>query len=144
MKTLVRVNLSLSRVRETALELASGIYARNIRRDVVLDIERFLGREVRLIGEPDEMLIAPNRLLEMIHEGRGFADCDDVAMLAAALLLSIGIPARFKAVCRDPQAGHFRHVFTEYKLSDLEPWRPLDPTVTGLKVYGSDFLVLEV
>lgn len=142
MRNLVWEALLQTVTRETALNIITGLCASGPG-EAAGAIDTFL-RVVTLIGEPDEMLISPGRLLDMIEKGSAYADCDDVAMLAAALLASIGIQTRFKAVMRDFRGGHFRHVFTEYKLGEHEPWRPLDPTVTGLKVYGPDCLILEV
>lgn len=51
-------------------------------------------------------------------------DCDDQVVLLAALLESVGIEARFKAVGFTP--GHFQHVYLEAR--DNGEWIGLDPT----------------
>lgn len=51
-------------------------------------------------------------------------DCDDQAMLVAALLESIGHPTRFVAVGYTPDA--FRHVYTEANVRG--EWMPLETT----------------
>lgn len=45
---------------------------------------------------------------------RGLGDCDDKALLAAALLEAVGHPTRFVALGREP--NNFVHVLTETKI----------------------------
>jgi hypothetical protein len=53
-------------------------------------------------------------------------DCDDHAVLVAALAMSIGIPARIVVIGSD--ADHFEHVFAELKTD--RSWQPADTTRT--------------
>lgn len=54
-------------------------------------------------------------------------DCDDAAMLAAALGCAAGFPVRFRVVGFTPDPrGPVVHVFTE--LYHAPAWRPLDVT----------------
>lgn len=55
---------------------------------------------------------------------RGLGDCDDKALLTAALLESIGHPTRFVAVGREP--GNFVHVLVETKIGNR--WLPVETT----------------
>lgn len=66
-----------------------------------------------------ETLLSPVHLLEIGH-----GDCDDKATLLAAMLESVGHPARFVAVGAIP--GELSHVYVETRVGDS--WIPLDPT----------------
>lgn len=67
-----------------------------------------------------EMLIDPVLLLQTRA-----GDCDDHAMLVAAMLMSIGFPARFVAVGME-SPDCFEHVFTEVKLGTV--WLSVETT----------------
>lgn len=66
-----------------------------------------------------ELLQTPDKTIE-----RGAGDCDDQAILLAALLESLGIPSRFVAIGFAP--GVFEHVYTEAKIGS--GWIPLETT----------------
>lgn len=87
-------------------------------------IFRFVRDRIRYTLDPNdvETLSTPLRLLRL-----GQGDCDDKAVLLAALLEAIGHPARFKAV--GFQAGALSHVYVETKLDG--GWIPLDATELG-------------
>lgn len=53
-------------------------------------------------------------------------DCDDMAVLLATMLETIGYVTRFVAI--GFQFGNFDHVYIEALVPDLEEWVPLDPT----------------
>lgn len=72
-------------------------------------------RDVRNV----ETLTIPEKTLE--HKQ---GDCDDQAMLVAALLESIGHPTRFRAIACG--ARHFNHVLTETKIGPK--WVTLETT----------------
>lgn len=74
-----------------------------------------------------EQLHKPIWMLGQLRErGRIYVDCDDAAILMAALGEAVGVPARFVAVAFfDPRAD-FSHVWTE--LHDGTGWRVIDPT----------------
>lgn len=59
-------------------------------------------------------------------------DCDDMAVLAAALLESIGFRTRFAAL--GFHGGEYSHVIAEVKLGTANSWIPMDCTV------GSSYL----
>lgn len=58
-------------------------------------------------------------------------DCDDMAILGAALLESLGIPVRFHLTGNAP--GQYSHIFIDYKFSGT--WHPFDVT---LATYAGD------
>jgi len=110
--------------RETALSLWTRA-GEDVRRYGAA-VRLWVSQHVRFVLEFPEQLHAPDWMLEQIRAHKPvFGDCDDMAMLAAALLLSLGIPVRFAAVkpAGDPD---YIHVFTE--LFDAGTWYMLDPT----------------
>lgn len=92
-------------------------------------IRAWLVRHTRFLPDPDgvELLHDPGILLtEIATRGIVYVDCDDVAMLAAALGLSIGCRAIFQAVGYPGQP--FTHVFTELGTPDGSAWLDCDVT----------------
>jgi hypothetical protein len=73
-----------------------------------------------------ETLMAPHRTIQF-----GAGDCDDSAMVLAALATSIGIPNRFKAIAANEQwPQEFTHVYNELKIGGR--WVAADPSVEGM------------
>ena len=72
-----------------------------------------------------ETLATPKATLEVAS-----GDCDDMAILLASLLESIGHPTRFVALGFDDQ--NYSHVLTETRLGSK--WLSLDPTVASSTV----------
>lgn len=78
-------------------------------------IRRFLERTTRFVEDPPgvELIRTPAFMLEKVEcEGYAEGDCDDVAVLGAALGLSAGLPARFVLYAFEGGAL-YEHVFTE-------------------------------
>lgn len=78
-------------------------------------VRRWLDSHLRWIPDPlgAEYLVPPLALLARIEsQGMAGGDCDDMAMLGAALVRAVGIPARLRAVAFVP-SGRFVHVYAE-------------------------------
>lgn len=75
-----------------------------------------------------EALYHPGDIIKEIQQ-RGIAqvDCEDVAMLAAALGVSIGLRARFVVLAFRP-GGPFQHVYTELSDPAGRIWIDVDTT----------------
>jgi transglutaminase-like putative cysteine protease len=105
----------------------------------VLAIDRFLRTHFVYRGEKDEVLrTVPYMLNDFETLGEMQGDCDDMAMMGAAMLLAVDIPARFTALKSVPH--EFDHVFCE-GLNDGQ-WMIVDPTVpygTTYKHFGIAF-----
>ena len=139
MAELVHTALRDPIVRQKTLELVSGSTGPA---DLAQSVNRFIRLYVTIVDEPDELLHRPEWMIRRIEEkGRTFGDCDDAAMLSAALLAAAGIPVRFKAVGPQPD-GSMEHVFTEW--SGRSGWTAIDPTINFYPMYSSEFLVQEV
>jgi hypothetical protein len=98
-------------------------------RDRECEMHRLLGwTQENIRWTPDigfaETVAAPWRTLE-VRAG----DCDDLSTLLASLAVSIGIPARFKAIGANKNSPNdFTHVYIEMKDIDGE-WVPAEPSV---------------
>ena len=108
------------RVRETALNLV-GMLPQKDWVGQVKHLHEFVKNRIRYVRDIEgvETLHTPDKLLEV-----GQGDCDDKATLLAAMLKSIGHPARFVAVGFRP--GKFVHVYVETKIGS--EWVPLETT----------------
>lgn len=95
-----------------------------------LNIRTWLAAHVRFVPDPIglELIRSPVLLIQTVDcQGYAIGDCDDVAVLGAALGLAVGIPARFVLLAfRDP--GLYEHVYTELLTSEgpveLDTTRP--------------------
>lgn len=81
--------------------------------DEALAIGDYVKNKVRYLRDPDniEYLQAPEDLIEQMAKGEAQGDCDDMALLIASLLLSIGHQPRFRAVRYKRNTGHYDHIY---------------------------------
>lgn len=89
-------------------------------------IREFVTRLVRYVADPwnSEVVRSPTYMLRRIESaGYAYGDCDDMATLAGALALAMGIPARFVLVGFN--GGPLEHVYTE--LWTPNGWEAVDP-----------------
>jgi len=73
----------------------------------------FIKSNVRYVRDPDgiEQLQDPLTMIENIGRGVSQGDCDDMALLIATCLLSIGHQPKFRAVRYDSNSGNFNHIY---------------------------------
>jgi len=148
-KATLRVMAELARsaaltrnMRERAISLLQSMYATSLA-DYIRTLRAYIRDGVLIVDEPDEIITAPGELAAQIDRGTAAGDCDDVATLAAALLRTVGIETRLKAVAKTPQ-GYFGHVFAEYRFNG-GGWTPFDTTIETSPVYDAgDFIVEDV
>jgi hypothetical protein len=90
-------------------------------------LRRYLEEHTRYEDDPYnvELLREPAYALHVIQEdGVLWGDCDDVAVLGAALALAVGLPSRFKVLA---WAGPLSHVYAEVRAPGPPPvWQELD------------------
>jgi transglutaminase-like putative cysteine protease len=86
------------------------------------ELARWVQKNIRYTRDPVELeLLTPaEKLIEI-----GYGDCDDMAILLAALLGAVGIRSRFRLVSTR-RAGSYQHVYVEARTAD--GWLPLDAT----------------
>lgn len=113
------------RVRAAAAEAIAGNGCR------ACGIRRWLGNRFRFLRDPEgvELLRTPDALLDDIARG-GYTsgDCDDAAVLGAALGRAAGLPARFVVFGWAGSEGPFTHVFAELGAGPGSRWIDLDVT----------------
>jgi hypothetical protein len=81
--------------------------------DEALAIGDYVLRKVRYLRDPEniEQLTDPIDLIKAIQQGRAQGDCDDMSLLTATLLLSIGHQPYFRAVRYNQAFGNFNHIY---------------------------------
>ena len=93
------------------------------------DIEQWLRRNFVYRPESVEILRSPE-FQAKDYETLGYieGDCDDVSIMAAAMLRACDYPARFVAVRGTEGNENFDHVFIEFIDSHTGEWRIMDIT----------------
>lgn len=95
-------------------------------------IRDYLNDHTTFIPDPrhDEALHDPVYLLaQILTRGLVGIDCDDVAMLAASLGLSIGLRARYVVLAfGSAPTAPYQHVLTGLQSARGGPWVVVDPT----------------
>jgi len=110
------------RIRELALCILGAVPGKDFRGEIdrifvwVRDNIRYT-RDVRGV----ETVQTPEKTLEYSQ-----GDCDDQVTLLSALLETIGVETRFKAVGFQP--GRYQHVYLEARDETTGEWVGLDPT----------------
>ena len=115
-------------VRLTAAQIVTGTGGQDALEQAHL-IRSFLESHTEFLRDPDgvEMLHGPVWQLQQIHNsGLVSVDCDDVAMLAAALGKAVGLQARFVVVAFGNSRAPYQHVWTELGRGNV--WVDMDVT----------------
>ena len=97
---------------------------------VARGIYTLLKNRFKFVPDPvgEELLRHPfNELSRMLNDGEGVGDCDDRAMMGAAMLLAKKMPAAFIVIQRKPNRP-FEHVLVGTRVRP-DAWYPLDPQV---------------
>jgi len=133
MVALTRECAPLEVFRELSISLSNSFYGH---RDdqYVRAVRNYVGMSICYVREPDEIIVHPVRMLADIRAGRAVGDCDDLSLFAGTLLAARGFHVQYRAVFRHPQAGHFQHVFMEFKrpgFYEIGTWVPMDLTIFG-------------
>lgn len=98
-------------------------------------LRSFLGRVWTFVRDPVgiELVRRPERLLDLWRlKGHIPGDCDDAAVLGAALGKSVGFPARFVVLGFYGPRMPFSHVYAELQAPD--GWVDLDVTRTPARL----------
>ena len=79
-----------------------------------------------------ELVISPDIMVKKIQNGRGKGDCDDMALLTCALLLSIGHRPYLRIVRHKAMTGGFNHIYVVIYNNNLKQKKQrlvIDPIV---------------
>lgn len=128
MRQLVNRSLTDAIVVQTARNLAVQFYPRD-RDSQAQAIRDYLKEHFQFVNDPRgvELLVPPRQMLETI--GKRYVvtgDCDEAAILGAALGKAIGLRARFVLIGFTGKAGPYAHVYTI--LRGGSRWVSLDVT----------------
>jgi hypothetical protein len=77
-------------------------------------IGQFVQKHIRYVKDPvgTESLQAPDMMIRMMKDaGYAMGDCDDMALLIAALLMSVGIKPVFRAVKYSENSPSYNHIY---------------------------------
>jgi hypothetical protein len=77
-------------------------------------IGEFVKKHIRYVKDPvgTESLQAPDMMIRMMKDvGYAMGDCDDMALLTASLLMSVGIKSKFRAVRYKDEVQGFNHIY---------------------------------
>lgn len=110
MRKLVKQGSVNPKVRETAVGIVAGM---PVSQHPLL-IAQWVDQRTSFVRDPIgvEALHEPSLMIDMIEKtGVAGVDCDDVAILSAALGMSVGVPAGF-VVLAFGTSSHYQHVFT--------------------------------
>lgn len=128
MRQLVNSSLTDPRVIQTARSIGMAFYPRDTDSQARA-IKDYLKEHFQFINDPRgvELLVAPGPMLDTISK-RGIVagDCDEAAILGAALGKAIGLRARFVLLGFTGRAGPYAHVFAI--LRGASSWVSLDVT----------------
>jgi hypothetical protein len=117
-------------VRLTAADIVSGLNGQD-GAEQARAIRDYLEIHTEFLRDPDgvEMLHGPVWQVQQIR-ARGVVqvDCDDVAMLGAALGKAVGLRARFVVVGFDSPKAPYRHVWAELSPRSRPQWIDMDVT----------------
>jgi len=130
--------------RQLALNLIGFGSVRNP--SVFVDIlKRWILMHVTIVDEFEELLISPIVMIsEIVQLGQTAGDCDDIAMLSASILSSIGAQTRLQARFRQPD-GSFAHVFCQFQFPYDSGWSDFDPTIGYIPtVYTGETLTEDI
>lgn len=114
MRKIARSRSTHPKVRTLALKIIekAGIKSHNYL-DEAKALARFVQREVRYVRDIEgvEQLHDPLLLIEQIQKGVAQGDCDDMSLLLATLLLSVGHSPYFAIVRYNATSGPFNHIY---------------------------------
>ena len=132
---------TLARMRQLAVDGAVTPTIRRVAARLVLGVEAdpawharmirdFIESHTQFLADPSvaEALTPPADLvMDCLRNGIAQVDCDDVAMLTAALGMSIGLRARFVVVAFHSPNAPFAHVWTDLGDAAGQQWWSVDP-----------------
>lgn len=147
MRQVVHAALSDPHVVEATVNVVRGVSGRSAIH-LAARIEDWARHHVVFLPDPlipngGEFLRTPDLALQEIRwYGVARLDCDDAAMLTAAMCMAVGVPCQFRAVAYGNTREPFAHVYTQ--AFTQRGWYPLDVTNTGTAPEETRAMTLEV
>jgi transglutaminase-like putative cysteine protease len=130
MRGIVNASLADPLVIETARTIVenAGVLGRD-QWGKYLALRQWMEAHLQFLPDPQgiELLSTPRYMLQRIRQALFVSgDCDDGAILGAALGKAVGLPAKFRALSFGSQARPFQHVYTLLLVRGR--WMNLDTT----------------
>lgn len=126
MRRVARARSVEPKVRELALSIVrhAGIPSQNYL-DEAIAIAKFVQAKVRYVRDIRgvETLHDPLTMIDQIQQGRAQGDCDDMSLLIATLLLSIGHSPRFAIVKYQADNPTYNHIYVVVYEKNKTPYR---------------------
>lgn len=114
MKKVARQRAGHPKIRALALKILNdcGVPSQDHLSEAIC-IGNFVKENVRYVRDPDniELLTDPLTLIDQIARNSAQGDCDDMSLLIATLLLTVGCQPYFRAVRYKSDSGHFNHIY---------------------------------
>lgn len=114
MKKVARLRSGDPLVRKLALKIVNDYHVPSHHFiDEALALGDFVKNNVRYVRDPEdiEYLADPIDLIKQMQNGTAQGDCDDMSLLVATLLLSIGHNPYFRAVRYESSSGNYNHIY---------------------------------
>jgi hypothetical protein len=114
MKKVARNRSGHPKIRKLALNIMNFYNVPSMHyKDEALAIGDYVKQNVRYVRDPEgiEYLQDPIDLVDQIIKGEAQGDCDDMALLVATLLLSIGHSPSFRAVRYGSGYDYYNHIY---------------------------------
>ena len=138
MRALVRASIRDAAVVQAARAIVRFIFPRRYAEQIGA-LRSYLSEHFQFVKDPSgmELLSTPRHMLDTIARAYFVqGDCDDAAILAAALAVSVGFRVRFVAVGFGDATSPLVHVFAEVNLPGSDRWYDMDttrPADTGMR-----------
>lgn len=114
MRQLARSRAKEPAIRSLALSIIrnAGVASHNYR-DEALAIGRYIQANMRYVRDIDgvEQLQDPMLMLKNLATGTAMGDCDDMSLMIATLLISIGAQPYFRTVRYKGNFGPYNHIY---------------------------------
>lgn len=118
MRQLARARSKDPFVRDFALQIlrSYGVRSHNYKSEA-LAIGDYIKNNMRYVRDIDnvERIQDPLLILQDIQAGKGAGDCDDMSLIIATLLLSIGAQPYFRTVRYSGAVGPYNHIYVVLK-----------------------------
>lgn len=135
MKKIAKEKCNHPLIRQTAIQIINKAKTESHNHlDEAVAIGEYVQRNMKYMKDPvdQELLQDPVMIVEDMERGEARGDCDDMSLVIATLLLSLGIRPWFKVVRWKKASGHFNHIYVcvhEMNYGQKRQWLPIDAIV---------------
>lgn len=122
-------------IRQTAIQIINKARTESHNHlDEAIAIGEYVQRHMKYMKDPvdQELLQDPVMIVEQMEKGVARGDCDDMSLVIATLLLSLGIRPYFKIVRWKKTSGNFNHIYImvhEGNYKEKKQWFALDAII---------------